>query len=381
MNKKSARIIADEQIPFVKEFFSVLGTVCPYDGRKITAAVIADADVLLVRSTTAVNEALLKNSPVRFVGSATSGVDHVDLSFLGEQDIQFAHAPGSNARAVAEYVLSCLYVLDLAGLISPTKITVGIIGCGYVGSMLRRLLGVLGIPCVVNDPPLQEQTQAQQYCTLAELAQADVISLHVPLTRTGQYPTYHMIAADFLDQCKPDAVLINTARGAVIDQQALLTHMKKKSQFTMICDTWEHEPHINRELLAKGKLTTPHIAGYSFDGKITATKMLYHAAVASLGGPIKDKPHSFTAVDADVIQIDGTDAIRSAVLSSYDVRVDSAALKRMLRLPAAQSGTYFDSLRRDYPKRRDFTARTISLRAQDIAQMQQLKDLGFNIRR
>ena len=215
------RIIADPNIAYVREAFAALGELCVVPGRDWTPEIARDADLLLVRSVTRVDAALLAGSRVRFVGTATSGVDHIDLEYLSHKGIAFAAAPGSNATAVAEYVLSALLALVQERGVSLTGMTAGIIGCGQVGARVTDLLGALGIECIINDPPLQERTGDAKYRTLDDALSAHVVSLHVPLTASGSHPTVNLIGLDELTRMRNDAILINTARGGVVERAGI----------------------------------------------------------------------------------------------------------------------------------------------------------------
>jgi len=373
-------IVADQQIAFVAEAFSVFGEVRLCKGREITSAIISDADVLLVRSVTPVNEALLKGSRVWFVGSATSGTDHIDRQYLADNNIRFVHAPGSNARSVAEYVLSCLMVLQAIKSVRLNELTVGIIGCGHVGSMLHQFLEVLDVPYLLNDPPLRDERDDPHYRPLHELFQADVISLHVPLSREGHYPTYRLVDANFLAHCKSGMTLINTSRGAVVDEAALLKHLNTDNSFKIMLDVWEHEPEINRDLLAKSLIGTPHIAGYSLEGKVLATKILYQALAEMADFDVRHWCSSLSMELTDKIVLkDSEESIQQAILSHYDVREDSNRLKDMFLQQRERGGDYFDMLRKKYPARREFTSSTIQLSRQDDAQEKMLSGLGFRV--
>ena len=278
---QSLSIIADRQILLANEAFSKFGDVKLVDGRSIDQQMVKHADVLLVRSVTQVNESLLKDSKVSFVGSATSGIDHIDLEYLEKSKIYFSHAPGSNARSVAEYVLSSLLVAaEYHGFPLSDK-TVGIIGCGQVGSRVKRFLQALGVRCLLNDPPLFDLTQDQSYVELDHLFEADIITLHVPLTLDGEYPSYKLVNKSFLDRLKSDVIFINTARGEVVDEIALLGFKKSNPTSSLILDVWCNEPEINTDLLRETFIATPHIAGYSYDGKLKATAKLAEALVFS----------------------------------------------------------------------------------------------------
>ena len=264
-------IIADENMPFVREWFAPFGTVRTLPGRALTADQVRDADALLVRSVTRVNRELLQGSRVRFVGSATSGIEHVDADYLRAQGIGCASAPGCNATAVVEYVLSCLCALDgvleklLAGGV------VGIIGLGNVGARLTQRLQALGIHCVGYDPFLTPQS-GLPLCDLDTVLNADVVCCHTPLTATGAYPTRHLLDIERLRRLRKDAVLINAGRGAVVDNAALLDLLRERDDVRAVLDVWESEPAIELALLDAVTLATPHIAGYSWDGKVAGTR-------------------------------------------------------------------------------------------------------------
>nr|WP_243663590.1 4-phosphoerythronate dehydrogenase [Rhodothermus marinus] len=221
--QRPLRIVADENIPFAREAFRGFGVVRPLPADQITPATVRNCDVLLVRSVTRVDAALLEGSRVQFVGSATSGIDHVDLAYLQKRGIAFAYAPGANADAVVEYVLAALLELAVRRNVSLRGRVVGIVGCGHIGGRLARRLPALGLEVLCCDPPLAEQTGRTDFVSLETiLAEADIVTLHVPLTRTGPHATYHLIDAAALARLRPSAWLLNTSRGAVVDGRALL---------------------------------------------------------------------------------------------------------------------------------------------------------------
>lgn len=378
------QIIADENIPYVKEAFTHLGEVHTIMGRQLTRDTLKQADILLVRSVTPVNQALLANTPVRFVGTATIGIDHIDLAYLQRQGIGFASAPGSNATAAAEYVISALLVTaERQGFQLNEKI-VGIIGCGHVGSKVLKKLTALGVECLVYDPPLQEKQKVSENFTFVNLKtvlSSDIITLHVPLEKQGRYPTYHLVNASFLSQLKTDVILINTSRGAVVDETALLNSLSQQAK-TIILDVWNNEPQINPLLLQKVALGTPHIAGYSFDGKVRGTQMLYTAICNYF-----KKPPIWQA-DAHLPQppltrltfsnqVTDNLAISTAVMACYDIRRDDAALRRLNQ--ATQPGQFFDQLRKHYPLRREFNCVEIKLPPEKTTLANRLQKLGFKI--
>ncbi|MGH8120583.1 MAG: 4-phosphoerythronate dehydrogenase, partial [Gammaproteobacteria bacterium] len=300
------------------------------EGRVINPQQVRDADVLLVRSVTRIDAELLSGSTVRFVASATSGIDHVDVDYLQRAGIVFTHAPGCNAEAVVEYVLSSLFVLALQLQFRLADKIVGIIGCGQVGTRLARALTALGVRYLLNDPPLSEIVGGNQYSDLEEVLQADIITLHVPLTDAGRYPTRHLVNEQFLGQLKPGAILINTSRGGVVDESAL-RQILRQNHCPVVLDVWENEPDIDRELLAAVAIGTPHIAGYTIDARLRATEMIYHRLCEHLhlSGCWKPEtvlvhfPETDVWIDAGVGTQDG---LELAILSHYDVRSDAAAL-------------------------------------------------------
>lgn len=393
---KPVKIIADQQIVLAQEVFSQFGEVELANGRSIKQDTVKDADVLLVRSVTKVNESLLNDARVSFVASATSGIDHIDRSYLSKSNISFSHAPGSNARSVAEYVLSSLLVLSEQQGFDLADKTIGIIGCGQVGSRVKRFMEVLGVKCLINDPPLARKVGSQvarqverqvtnqdshhAFVELEEICQADIITLHVPLIMDGQHPTHKLVNRDFFEKLKTDVTIINTSRGEVVDESALMAFKQANSKATLILDVWCNEPDIDINLLENTFIATPHIAGYSYDAKLKATEMLFNALNthfdASLKAPaVLNSNQEIMSIDADAIQL--------AVLQSYDVRSDAIALRGLIDMKQQDRAAYFDSLRKNYPIRREFTNRTIQVnnRANDITEssIQKLQQLGFKI--
>ena len=369
-------IVAGQQIVQAAETFDRLGQVRLVNGRSINPGTVKDADVLLVRSVTRVDETLLKGSAVRFVGSATSGIDHIDQTYLENAGICFAHAPGSNARSVAEYVLSSLFAIAELQDFSLTDKTVGIIGCGEVGSRLRHFLQCLNIKCLIHDPPRQLHQPDDDYVDLETIATADIISLHVPLDSEPDYPTRNLVDANFLSKLKNDVILINTSRGEVINEVDLTSFKQHHPEATLVLDVWHHEPDINLELLQQTLIATPHIAGYSFDGKLKATRMLYRALQAFIGKPVTDETGgnnetALTEISADQVSL--------AVMQSYDVRSDAVGLRQLLTLAAAERPAFFDMLRKNYPVRREFSQRIVKSSTMDQQTAQQCQQLGFKL--
>lgn len=351
------KIVADENIAQLSEYFSGFGDLLALPGRNITAGHVKDADVLLVRSVTPVDAKLLAGSRVRFVGTCTIGTDHLDIPWLDEQGICWAAAPGCNATAVVDYVVACLFALDVAF----SRSTIGVVGCGAVGSRLAKRLQKIGSKVLHCDP----FKRGEKYVSLETvLRESDVICLHTPLTTTGKHPTFHLLHDGNLGLLKKNAILLNAGRGAVIDNVALLKHLEKHPQCRTVLDVWENEPVISPQLLQQVTIATPHIAGYSVEGKIRGTKMIYQALCDFVGiDPVVEvEPEEPLFFDAPQFP-----ALKDLIMAVYDPRVDSEELKRV---PAA-----FDRLRRLYVLRREFSAcRVRRARAED---RKILRKIGF----
>ena len=360
------KLVVDENIPGADQLFAQFGAVQRLPGRAINAAVVRDADILVVRSVTRIDAALLRGSRVRFVGSTTAGIDHVCLADLDALGIRFAHAPGSNADSVVDYVLGVL-ALRFPDAASIASRRIGIVGCGNVGGRLLRRLRALGISCRVYDPFVEGIAEA---CAFDEVLDCDVLSLHVPLTSEGDHPTRYLLGAAQLQALATRGLLINTARGAVVDNAALLGLLRARADLGVVLDVWEHEPRIEPALLARTLIGTPHIAGYAVDGKLRGVAQVYRALCDFLqgGAPLE----SFAALQlppAGVVPAQAT-GWQQAVLGSYDPRTDDAQLRALAVATPADIATGFDRLRRDYPARRELGAWHIgSARESERAQL------------
>lgn len=378
------KIVADENIPLLQRFFGELGDVIAVPGRLITADTVRDADILLVRSVTPVDQSLLDGSSVRFVGSTTIGTDHVDLNYLQQHNIGFANAPGSNANSVVEYVLSCLSILTETHALDLDTIKFGIVGFGSVGSTLARRLQKLGVEYRVFDP-LIAQDSDPTLTSFERVLACDVISLHVPLTMDGEHPTRHLFNADILAQLGADQILINTSRGAVVDNAALREALARAESFTAILDVWENEPAIDPELARRVFIGTPHIAGYSFDGKVAGTEMVYRALCQCYGLPVRHRAAQFLeepplAKMAFTSNADVDWCIHTAIRACFDVRHDHGHLRHSMKLADAERVAAFDVFRKNYRCRREFSGVKIQLKQADSELHTKFKALGFNIK-
>ncbi|MFK4752001.1 4-phosphoerythronate dehydrogenase PdxB [Oceanobacter antarcticus] len=377
------RIAADENIPLVDSFFSEFGEIRRLNGRSLTADQLADTDILLVRSVTAVDETLLKGTPVKFVGTATIGTDHIDLDYLQRANIGFASAPGCNAQAVVDYVLSSLSVLiDVRG-VSFADLSVGIVGVGNVGLCLRRRLEEMGVDVVATDP-FKDPAVVGPLTSLEEVLKADVVSLHTPLVNDGECPTRHLMGAEQLLQMKQNACLINSSRGAVVNNAELLAHLRSHNDFEAILDVWEKEPHLDLALMHRCMLATPHIAGYSLDGKMRGTEMIYQAVCEYFGLPMRRKLGQFLP-EPGIRRVNFSDqvplnqALRTAIRAAYEVRVDDGKMRSAMSRAEDVKQT-FDQLRRDYPLRRDIPTMKVGVPAKCVDLQQLLASAGFAVR-
>jgi len=362
------RILADENIPHVRELFDPLGEVQTVRGRSILPEDLRGFDLLLVRSVTPVGESLLKGSRVRFVATATAGTDHVDQAYLRRQGIAFASAPGSNAAAVADYVSTALLVAS-SRLSYPLKgKTLGVIGHGQVGSRVAARGRALGMRVLVNDPPLARQTGDPLYRPLDEvLAAADVVALHCCLTAEGPYPSYHLADTRFFDRLRPGSLFINAARGEVTDEAALRHALESEKVRAAILDVWETEPVPDSWLLRRALLATPHIGGYSEEGKLRGAQQIYEAACRFLGRePVVDLPGSLPSPDPIRIEQDtARKSVEACLLEIvrrvYDIEGETEQMRAMAEEPPAARRELFDRLRRAHGPRREFSSCSVEL--------------------
>jgi len=377
------KIVADANIPFVQECFSSVGDVEVMSGRDMTSPAVADADALLVRSITSVTEQLLGGSSVRFVGTATIGFDHVDLDYLGANHIGFASAPGSNANSAAEYIIAALLDVGRRHSIRLEGKSIGVIGVGNVGGRVAKKCESLGMQVLRNDPPLQRRTGDPNYVPIEALYDCDFITLHTPLTREGIDKTFHLADGRFFSFVKRGAVFLNASRGAVVDSESLAVAGRLGP---VVLDVWENEPDIDIELLSGVDLASPHIAGYSLDGKIAGLIMIYKALCENFGlepkldvGDFLPEPE-VPQVDVRAVQADDEAALAQAIESVYSIQRDDEALRRVVEEPSEARGCFFDALRKNYPVRREFHNTTVVVDEPGGALVRKLLGIGFKVK-
>jgi len=379
------KIVADENIPFVKECFSSVGEVTTVSGRAVTSRLVRDADVLLVRSITQVNEALLSGSGVRFVATATIGMEHVDREYLASEGIGFASAPGSNSNSVAEYVTAALLALGKKHKIELAGKRIGVVGVGNVGSKVAMKAAALGMTPVLNDPPLARQTGDGKYRPLSEVCGCDFVTMHTPLTREGVDRTYHLADEAFFSALKPGCFFVNTSRGGVADTAALKRALAGGRLRGAVLDVWENEPNIDGELILKADLSTPHIAGYSFDGKVLGLIMIYRAACAHFGLDVRHDVGDFLPKPpVPTVRIEGSvedeqAVIHDAVQQVYVINRDDFNTREILLAPREDRGRFFDDLRKNYPTRREFQNTTVEGAGAESSLGRKLAGIGFRV--
>ena len=370
------KILVDENMPYARELFSRLGEVEAVPGRPIPQQALDGADALMVRSVTKVNEALLAGKGITFVGTATAGTDHVDESWLKGAGIGFSAAPGCNAIAVVEYVFSALLMLAERDGFALKERTVGIVGVGNVGGRLQKRLEALGIRTLLCDPPRAERGDEGDFRTLEELVQeVDVLTFHTPLFKDGPYKTLHLADEALIARLKPGAILINACRGPVVDNAALLKCLEAGQPLSVVLDVWEPEPDLNTALLTKVDIGTPHIAGYTLEGKARGTTQVFEAYSTFIGKPHQVALSTLLPVpEFGRITLHG--ALDQATLKRlvhlvYDVRRDDAPLRKVAAIPGE-----FDKLRKNYLERREWSSLEVLCDDADTAAL--LSAIGFS---
>ncbi|VAW94670.1 Erythronate-4-phosphate dehydrogenase [hydrothermal vent metagenome] len=382
------KIFADQNIPFATEAFSTLSTdaeVVLFDGRAVTNEQLLDADILMVRSVTKVNKTLLTGSKIKFVGSATIGTDHIDLEYLDSENIPYANAPGCNATSASEYVVCGLLNHACLNNVSLSAMKVAVVGYGNVGSRVVQKLNALDINTFIYDPPRSLLHEDVDYVDWQQVKSCNVITAHVPLTTQGDYPTSLMFNAEFFAALAEDSLFINTSRGAAVDEAALLKQLETK-KINLLLDVWQNEPVIDTTLLSKTEISTPHIAGYSFDGKLRGTEMIYRAACQQLNVQATWDPSLVLASETkdNILHyaaqgIADVAGLYSLLNEVYSIEADSQRLIDTMTLDAEQRAQQFDLLRKHYPVRREFSYYRVSSGSISAKEISLLAKLGFNM--
>lgn len=351
-------ILADENIPGLEESFGRFGNVQLCKGRTITSRELQQAEILLVRSVSRIHQQLLVNSSVRFVGSATIGIDHLDTAALDAAGIYWCHAPGCNADGAAQYTLAMIVLAARRLGLRLTELKAGIVGLGNVGSRLMKLLKLLGVNEVLAcDPPLADAGQAG-LVGMEEIARCNLVSFHVPLTETGPYATKQLGNQQFFSQIQPGTLVVNSSRGAVLDAVPLHEWLDAGRGHAAV-DVWPDEPEINQPLLEKVTVATPHVAGYSLDGKLNGTRMLFSQFLRWQGIEFAE-PLPPSAPAAQVLDLPADSSMESVILAACPVERDDLTFRASFQDRNRITAKEFDQLRSSYPVRRDFSGIAIA---------------------
>lgn len=373
------KFVIDDKIPYIHGAFEPFGEVVYMPGAKTSAEVVKDADVIVTRTRTMCNEELLKGSAVKFIATATIGYDHIDTRYCEQAGIEWTNAPGCNSKSVEQYVASALFVLAEKMNFQLNGKTIGVVGVGQVGSKVARLCEILGMNVLLNDPPRERAEGPGMFVSLDEIKkQADIITLHVPLNTEGDDATFHLADRVFFEGLSKQPIILNSCRGEVIDSKAAKDALKNKQISGLVLDCWENEPDIDLELLDICTLATPHIAGYSRDGKANATSMSVQAISRRFNLGIDNwQAENIELPRQTIIGLDGFNVsaeaiLRQAVLATYDIRQDDRQFR--------DAPSLFEKLRGDYPVRREFPVYTIEGKNIHPETWQKLKNLGFQVK-
>jgi erythronate-4-phosphate dehydrogenase len=372
------KIIADDKIPFLKGVLEPYADIVYVNGSAISNEHVRDADALIIRTRTRCNEKLLRNSSVKFIGTATIGFDHIDTHYCDSRQIVWKNAPGCNSGSVMQYVASTLFSLSNKMGFELSDRVLGVVGVGNVGSKVVRLAEMIGMRVYLCDPPKVRQTGACGFISPnGILRECDIITFHVPLNNEGEDKTFHMIDNQLLKSVNPKTIIINTSRGEVADSQALKKALTNRNISGLVLDVWENEPEIDIELLKMCTQATPHIAGYSVDGKAHGTGMIVRELSRFFELPLEEwEPVGLPEPSSEIIDINCkgltvVEVLKQAVLHTYDVAVDDGRLR--------QNPGDFEKQRGKYPPRREFGAYTLNLIDSTPEITKKCNKTGFNI--
>ncbi|URW79915.1 4-phosphoerythronate dehydrogenase [Xiashengella succiniciproducens] len=373
------KVVVDDKIPALKGVLDPYADVLYKEGKAISKEDLVDADALIVRTRTLCNKDLLEGTSVRMVATATIGTDHMDLAWLEQKGIHWCNAPGCNSGSVKQYIASVLAHLILDGTV-PSETTLGIVGVGMVGSKIESLAKALGFKVLLNDPPRARREGADKFCSLDYLlSNSDIVTFHTPLIRQGEDATFHLMDESKLALLKKGAVVINSSRGEVCETRAMLKGLDNGQISRLVLDVWENEPNIDSKLHNKVWIGTPHIAGYSVDGKSNGSTMTIHAIAREFGLPLQDwQPTSLPVPDYPFIHLDNNSepaylTAAKAILRTYDILEDDKRLR--------EDPEDFEKQRGSYPVRREFHIWEITpSRATRPETIEMLMALGFRVK-
>lgn len=376
-------IALDHAIPYWEDAFSAFGEIRPFSGNKLDPGHIREADVLIVRSITPVNAALLDGSRVRFVGAASAGIDHIDQDYLKKRGISFSFAPGCNADAAAEYIVTALDTVAWRKEWQMDEKSIAVIGVGNVGSRVAEKAQALGMEVLLCDPPLRDITGDARYQDFDRVLEADILSFHVPLVSEAPYATRHMINGSTLEMLSPKQYLINASRGAVVDNLKLKASLRDGKIGGAVLDVWEGEPRIDYDLLKLVDVGTPHIAGTGLDGKINATFMVRDALCRFLGTEPPDNAEDYFP-DPQIIRpveaLSDQALISSVIGQVYDIEGDDAELRALGILSAESAAESFHQLRNNHRLRPEFRHFVVELDKKHEYLTETFTGLGFKLK-
>lgn len=372
------KVIIDDKIPYIKGALEPFAKVLYLQGARTNPEIVKDADAIITRTRTKCNAELLTGSKVKMIATATIGFDHIDTEFCAKAGINWTNAPGCNSWSVTQYIMAALYTLSTEKDIQLNQMTIGIIGAGNVGSKVAKLCRIIGMNVLVNDPPRECIEGSEHFVPIQEIQEkADIITFHTPLTYEGDDKTLHLANDTFFNDCKKNIVFINSSRGEVMETNAVKNAIESGKITNAIIDCWENEPRIDFELLEKAFIATPHIAGYSKDGKAKGTEMSIRAISQKFNLGIDNwQSSNIELPENTTIEINGTekseqDILGDAILATYPIREDSNKLKTSVET--------FEKQRGNYPIRREFP--TYKVIAKDVSEniCSKIKALGFEI--
>ncbi len=374
------KIVTDDKIPYIRGAFEPFAEVVYCPGVKTTAEVVKNADALVTRTRTQCNRELLEGSKVRFIATATIGYDHIDTDYCREAGIEWINAKGCNAESVNQYIASALFSWAMKKRTDLRKKTIGIVGVGEVGSRVEKFCRTIGMNVLLNDPPREKLEGSSNFVPLEKIQkEADIISLHVPLKSKGENATFHLVDEIFIQNLSKNPLVINSCRGEVTKTKTIKNAVKSGKITGFIADCWENEPNIDLELLKLVEFGTPHIAGYSRDGKANGTTISVRAISRFFNLGIDNwEPDNVELPEKTEITIDGNQrreysVLAEAILSTYNIETDDEALRTNPHL--------FEQLRGDYPVRREFATYTVNVRNMQEDTIGKLESLGFKVKR
>lgn len=369
------KIIADNNIPFLKGVAEFFGDVTYLSGADFSKENIKDADTLIVRTVTRFDRKNLEGSNIKLICSATIGYDHIDTDYCENHGIEWRNAPGCNSGSVQQYIASALITIARKKQFSLKDKTIGIIGVGNVGTKVASICKLLGMRVILNDPPREKAEGVNEFVSIDKIKkEADIITFHTPLSKTDEFPTFHLADKTFFESLEKKPVIINSARGGIIDTEAVKQAVKDNLISGVIADCWENEPDIDLQYMEVTDIATPHIAGYSADGKANATRMSL-TSLAEFWSLDKTPIDKITVpqVSNPIIEYNkfqGISTIENIILHTYNPLSDC--------VPFLNAPSQFSCLRGHYPLRREYSAYTI-INSSNPDEAAALHAMGFNI--